>query len=275
VHTISEQVNEGQFGWINFGSGPLSWRFGRAEFPEDLAEDAESEFGVCSGEAEAVDEAADFFFGGGGGASLLGITRIRFQIATGTERVEQERSETLEIGGCSGNILLWFYGDLWIAREFIEADCDRLAEIHGAMLFASGNSQEPMAMAEVFVRKAALLRAEKEGDTAAGEMLAKEAGGLIQAADGVAQLTLADGGGSDNQCAIFNSFGHGLEFFGTGEQRLGANGGTRLAKSQIIRVHDAKMGEAKVAHGAGSGADVEWISRCYKNYAQTVGIGVG
>lgn len=130
-------------------------------------------------------------------------------------------------------------------------------------------------MAEVFVRKAALLRAEKEGDTAAGEMLSNEPGGLIQAADRVVQLTLADGGRSNDQCAVLNSFGHGLEFFGASKQRLGANGGTRLPKSQLIRVHEAKIEEAKVAHGAGSGADVEWISRCDKNDAQAVGIGIG
>jgi hypothetical protein len=137
-----------------------------------------------------------------------------------------------------------------------------LAEIHGAMLFASGNAQEPMAMAEVFIRKAALLRAEKEGDAAAGEMLAEETGGLIQVAHQVLQLTLPDGSCSDDQCAIFNGFGDGFELFGSGEQRLGANGGPRLAKSQLIGIHDAKMEEAKVAHGAGSCADVEGIARC-------------
>jgi hypothetical protein len=35
------------------------------------------------------------------------------------------------------------------------------------------------------------------------------------------------------------------------------------------------MEEAEVAHGAGSSADVERVSRCDKNDAQAVGIGVG
>jgi len=52
-----------------------------------------------------------------------------------------------------------------------------------------------------------------------------------------------------------------FELFGTGEQRCGADGGTRLAKSQFIRVHHAKMEESEVAHGAGGGADVEGIAR--------------
>jgi len=137
-----------------------------------LPKDAEREIRIGGREVEAADEAADFFFGGGGGAPLLGTTGTGFQIATGTEGVEQERSETLEIGGCSGNMLLRFYGGSWIARELVEADSYSLTEIHGAMLFPGGNAQEPVAVAEVFIRKATLLRAEKEGDAAAREMLA-------------------------------------------------------------------------------------------------------
>ena len=104
-------------------------------------------------------------------------------------------------------------------------------------------------------------------------MLAEQTGGLTQAADRVLQLTLADGGSSDDQCAIFNGFGDGSELFGSGEQRLGTNGGTRFTKSQLIRVHDAKMEEAEVAHGAGDGADVERIARVDENDAQIIELG--
>ena len=130
-------------------------------------------------------------------------------------------------------------------------------------------------MAQVLIGKAALLRAEKDSDTAAGEMLTEERCALIQAANAVLQLTLADRGRSDDQCAVVNGSGDGFEFFGPGEQRLGTHRGTCLAKSQLIRVHDPKMEEAEVAHGAGSSADVERVSRCDKNDAQAVGIGVG
>jgi hypothetical protein len=54
-------------------------------------------------------------------------------------------------------MFLWLRDGLDIAREFVEADGYGLAEIHGAMLFAGGYAQEPMAVAEVFIRKAALL----------------------------------------------------------------------------------------------------------------------
>jgi hypothetical protein len=55
-------------------------------------------------------------------------------------------------------------------------------------------------------------------------MFAEKARGLVEAADGVMQLTEADGGRSDNESAILDGFSDGLELFGLGEQRLGANG---------------------------------------------------
>ena len=125
---------------MNPGSTLLTRGLGGAEFPEDLAEDAESEIGIGGGEAQAADEAADLFFGGAGRAPFLGTTGTRFQVAAGTEGVEQERSDTFEIGGRSGTMLLWLYEGLWISREFIEADGYGLTKIHGAMLFASGNA---------------------------------------------------------------------------------------------------------------------------------------
>ncbi len=70
-----------------------------AGFPEDLAEDAEAEFGVGGGEAEAADEAANFFVGGGGGAALGGAGGSRFQIAAGTKGVEQHGGDAFEFGG--------------------------------------------------------------------------------------------------------------------------------------------------------------------------------
>ena len=51
--------------------------------------------------------------------------------------------------------------------------------------------------------------------------------------------------------------------------------GTCFAEGQLIGIHDAKMEEAKVAHGAGGGANVEWIARLDKDDAQVVELGEG
>ena len=130
-------------------------------------------------------------------------------------------------------------------------------------------------MAEVFVRKTTHLTTKKQSNTAAGELLAKKAGSLIQAADGVLQLTLSNGSSSDNECAIDDRFRDGFEFRSLRKQRRCTNSGTRLAKSQLIRVDNAKMEEAEIAHGASRCADVERIARSDKNDTQAVGVSVG
>jgi len=116
-----------------------------------LAEDAEGEIGIRGGEVQAADESTNFFLGGSGGAPLLEAAGNRFQIATGPEGVEQERGEALQIGGSSVDMFLRFRDGLGVAPEFVEADGYGLAEVHGARLFAGGDAQEPMAMAEVFI----------------------------------------------------------------------------------------------------------------------------
>src|SRR5260370_10648430 len=99
------------------------------------------------------------------------------------------------------------------------------------MLFARGDAQEPMAVAEIFVRETTLLRTEKKSDAARSEMLAQWTGGLIEPADRVLQLALADGRGPNNKSAIFNGFGHELELLRTGKQLRCAAGGARFAQS--------------------------------------------
>ena len=130
-------------------------------------------------------------------------------------------------------------------------------------------------MAEVFIGEATLLRAEKQGNKAAGKMLAEEAGGLVQAAHRVLQLPKAHGSGSDNQGAIRYGVRDSRELFGFGEQRRGTNGGTGLAKSQFVGVHHSQMEKAEIAHGARGGPDVERVARGDKNDPQPVGFGVG
>ena len=98
---------------------------------------------------------------------------------------------------------------------------------------------------------------------------------MIEPANGVLQLTLADGGGSYDERAILDSLSDGLEFFGLGKQRCSANRGTRLSESQFIRIHDAEMKKAEIAHSASGGTDVEGVARRYKNDAQEVGFWVG
>jgi hypothetical protein len=240
-----------------------------------LAKNPEGKFGVRGGKAQPANEAADFIFSGGGRAPLLEAAGIRFQITTGTETLEQECGDALEVGGGGGDMFFRLRSAVRTAHEFVEADGYGLAKIHGAMFSASGDTHEPVAVAEIFIRKATLLRTEEKGDTAAGELLVQETCSLVEAADRMLHLALPNGGGSDNESAILNGFSDSFEFFGATEYWSGANSRTRLAKSQFIGVHHAKMKEAEVAHGAGGSADVEGIARGDKHDTQEIGFGVG
>jgi len=143
------------------------------------------------------------------------------------------------------------------------------------MLFAGGDAQQPVAVAEVFVREATLLRTEKKGNGAGHQAFVDEGSSLLKAPDGVLQLTEADGGGSDDERAVRDGFGEGLEFFGASEERRGADRGARLAERQFVGVYHTKMEESEVAHGTGGGADVEGIARTDEYDAQAVEFRMG
>ena len=143
------------------------------------------------------------------------------------------------------------------------------------MLFARGDAQEPMAMAEVFIAEATLFRTEKKGNKATSKMLAQRTRGSVEPADRVLQLPKSHGSCSHHKGAIPDGFSDGLEFFGFGEQRRGADRRTGLAKRQFVGVHDAKMEKTEIAHGARGGADVERVARGDKDDPQPVGFGIG
>jgi len=106
-------------------------------------------------------------------------------------------------------------------------------------------------------------------------MFVQVTGGLIETANRMLHLSRAYRCGSHNEGAIFDGLGNGLEFRGLREQRLSANGGTRLAKSQFVGIHHTKMEKAEVAHRTSGGANVERIARGDKNDSQAIGFGVG
>ena len=66
-----------------------------------------------------------------------------------------------------------FGGGFGVADQFVEADGDGLAEVHGAMLGAGGDAQEPVAVAEIFVGQAGFFRAEEERDAGCFERAAR------------------------------------------------------------------------------------------------------
>ena len=51
---------------------------------------------------------------------------------------------------------------LAISPQLVQADCNRLSQIHRPVLFARGNTEQPMAMAHVVVREAKFFGAEQQ-----------------------------------------------------------------------------------------------------------------
>jgi len=223
------------------------------ELPDDLAEHSGEDGGIFGGEVQTANEAADFFVGDGGGAGV--------EVAAGAEGFEEDFGNAFEIFCAGWLFFVALARELGIADEFVEGDGDGLAEVEGAMLFAGGNAQEPVAMAEVFVGEADFFGAEEKSDPGGKEFAADKAGAGFESANGMLQGAAADGGGADDESAIGDGVGDGGEFLGVGEKFGGADGGAGFAEGWLVGVDEAELGEAEVAHGAGGGADVEGIAR--------------
>ena len=100
---------------------------------------------------ETANQAANFLVGGCGGAAFLGISGKRFEIAAGKEGFDESGGDALQFGGGGDAAFHQWRCGMAIAREFVEADGNGLAKVHGTMVFTGGNAQQPVAMAEVFI----------------------------------------------------------------------------------------------------------------------------
>src|ERR671934_619814 len=103
------------------------------------------------------------------------------------------------------------------------------------MLFACCDAQQPVAMAEVLVRQAVLLRSEQKSNTPAlrTQLLPNERSGRGQRPQRMLQFAMLHRRHSDNQRAVRNSFGNALVFFSAREQLSSADCRARLAKGQL------------------------------------------
>ena len=133
--------------------------------------------------------------------------------------------------------------------------------------------QQPMAMAQVLVGKAALLGAKQERNRSGSQALANEASAVIQPPQRMLQPTVAPRGSPDYQRAVGHCFADARVFFRAAQQLGSAHGGAGLAKRRFIGIHHAQVAKPEVAHGAGSSADVERIARGYQDNTQAILLG--
>src|SRR4029077_7013404 len=117
------------------------------------------------------------------------------------------------------------------------------------------HTHQPVAMTEIVVREADLLRAEQKRDAVRSKTFADQTRAVFQAAERMVQGPMADGCSAYDQRAIGHGFGDALELFGALEHIGCADSRARLSKRRLIGIHDAQMAESEIAHGAGGRAD--------------------
>lgn len=130
-----------------------------------------------------------------------------------------------------------------------------------------------MTMAHVVIREAEFFRSEQESTRTGWKMPANELGSNFQALERMLQVTVADGGSSNDQRTVRNRFGHGLVFFGGRQHGCGADGRTSIAKGHVVWIYHPQMLKSEVAHGSSGRADVERIARVHQDDAQMIEFG--
>lgn len=233
----------------------------RAQLPQNLAEHSEQDRGVAAGDLQAADQAAHFLFCGGGGEGV--------DVAAVAERIEQQDGDLFGLSGGGGfDFAGKRLGGFRVASQLVEAQRDGLAEIHGEILAESGDPQQPVTVAHVFVGEAEFLGAEQQSHRTGGGGFADGARAVLEAADGVLQFPVTDGGGADDQAAIGDGVGNGRKFRGLAEQRSGADGGAGFAEGDVVGIDHAQPREAEVGHGAGGSPEVDGVARRDHHHAE-------
>ena len=239
--------------------------FLRANLPQNLPQNPEPNFHVALGKRKPSYQAAN--------------SRIRVGDAppveetAGVQSFQQRFREALDLGGRRELQFVPLAFRFGVANEFIQADGHRLSQVHGNIFFARGDAHQPVAMAEIFVRQAEFLGAEKQRDVARAEALANQPRAVFKTPKRMLQFTVPHRRGSHHQRAIRHRFGHRLELFRLREQFRSADGGARLAEARVVRIHDAQAAKTEVAHGARRSAHVERVARSDQHHAQAIEIG--
>lgn len=104
-----------------------------------------------------------------------------------------------------------------MAGEFVEADGNRLAEVHGFLHGMGGDVEDGRAVGEVVVGEAAFFRAKDDGETAGGEADGQFPAQMWERNDGPDGLAALDGGSAEDEGAVGDSSGQRGVFASGGE----------------------------------------------------------
>jgi hypothetical protein len=248
--------------------------------PKGAAEEAEDAAGVAFGEGEAAQEKPEIV--AVGGAHLRrGVTSGLHGLLHDAGKKVEGRGSDGRVYGARRGLMGWRFGCKlievkWLSGQFVEADSDCLAQVHGWLLGGGGDFDEQMAAGEVFAGEAALFRAEDQGDAAAAVDFTAEGGAKLgKRDDWLFGLAMGEGSSAGDEGAIGEGLGERSAFSSVFEDLWRADCRAGFAPVGRVGRGYSQTSEAEIGHGTGYSSDVEGVARRDQDDEETVALGGG
>jgi hypothetical protein len=238
-----------------------------------LTQHAEPDDGVALLQMKAADQPPD---------AIVGIVHAAaVEKSAGMQGFEEERGDAFEFRGGGRIHLPRRTLEFGVANQLIQANGHGLTKVHGDILVASGNANQPVAVAQVLVGKTEFFRSKQQGNPAGilrfglrgdcgSQSIADQPCGVLRTMNGVLQFAIANGRRSDNQRAIGHGKGNAIEELCLFQDFRRPNSRTGLAEGRIVRIHYTQGAKSEIAHGACRGAYVQRVPRSHQDYAKMV-----
>lgn len=227
--------------------------------PVDLPQHAEQDGRVVGSDCHALQDIAKTSHGAGSVGAFVVAAFPEDRVQPFGDRFDM----TGDRGAPGGKRL---GGELVAPDEFIERDGDGLPEVHGGVFRPRRNAHQPMAVAHRFVGQAIFLGTEEDGRTASvGEQMPSPS---LQAMKRLIRFAVIAARGANDQRAIGDGVGDGLEHTNRLHYHRGVDGRLRFAEGDVVGLHQAEIEEPEVTHGARRRTDIEWIARVHQHHAE-------
>src|SRR5438270_9762535 len=133
------------------------------ELPHDLSHHAEKQLGIVFLQFEAQNQAARFFLENG--------VCPRLHISADTERLHESLSNFFQFSRRCWFYLLGGRLERRAPSQFVQTYRDCLAEVHGDVLPARRNIEQPVTVSEIFIREASFFRSKQQSNALSLQLL--------------------------------------------------------------------------------------------------------
>jgi len=254
------------------------------QLPEDSAEESHDATEVGLLGHDAAEQYAECF--------VVGLALTAGCVVDLIHGFGDEGGEALELRGvglgAGGGGQGWAEGavegtglGIGVAGDFVEADSDGLAEVHGGLGVGGVDGDEAVAEGEVLGGEAVFFAANEDGGgwgvggVWLGEGVAEPVCAEGKGEDGEGGSAFVERAGSEDEGAGGEGVGEGIIDLSVAEEVWCPDGGLGLAPVDGKGGDDGEVAEAEVGHGAGSSADVERVAWGDEDDEEAVGLGDG